>query len=98
MPLWNGRPIPLSLLCVEPWSDDGVNVNERTKVPLVLVAYGGVEPRLATQHDVGSHGDSFESDRSEQIANRRVRFTGANRDEDAVALIRVQMRLASPRY
>jgi hypothetical protein len=72
-------------------------LNEAAKVPLIPVPDVGVQPRYATQCDFGSHGDSFESNGSEQTADRRVGIAGPNRDEDIVAFIGVQMRLSGSR-
>ncbi len=70
-------------------------LNEAAKVPLIPVPGVGVQPRYATQCDFGSHGDSFESNGSEQTADRRVSIAGPNRDKDIVAFIGVQMPFAA---
>jgi hypothetical protein len=70
-------------------------LDEATKVPLVLVPAIRVQPRSALLQQVGSQWDSFDRNRSEQLANRCERFTRADRHKGLVTFIGAQVRLGS---
>jgi hypothetical protein len=70
-----------------------VLLDEATKVPLVLVPNVGAQPRGALLHQIGSQGDSLDSDQFEQTPNRCECVTSADCHEDVIEFSRAQVRL-----
>jgi hypothetical protein len=69
------------------------SLDEATKVPLVLVPAIRVQPRSALLQQIGSQWDSFDRNRSEQLAKRCERFTRTDRHKDLVTFHGAQVRL-----
>jgi hypothetical protein len=68
-------------------------LDEATKVPLILVPAIRVQPRSALLQQIRSQWDSFDRNRSEQLANRCERFTRTDRHKDGVTFNGAQVRL-----
>src|SRR6202007_2948080 len=91
---WRGRHTGDPYGCRNPdhvWNQRFLD--EATKVPLVLVPAIRVQPRSALLQQIRSQWDSFDRNRSEQLANRCERFTRTDRHKDLVTFDGAQVRL-----